>query len=51
MRVKIFYDDGPLARTPEHYKKFFYEWQIKPPSPVHYIPRKGNWGINDKGQV
>ena len=51
MRVKIFVDEGPLARTPEHYKKFFYDWQIKIPAAVHYVPEEGNWKKEEDGSV
>lgn len=39
--VRVFQQDGPLSRVPEHYKKFFWEWKSVPKAPVHYIPKPG----------
>lgn len=31
------------ARLPEAYRKFWNEWKIRKPEPVHYIPEPGKW--------
>lgn len=41
--LRPFQDEGPLARVPEHYKKFFWEWKKGPKAPVHYIPTPGKF--------
>ncbi|RXG69545.1 39S ribosomal protein L28, mitochondrial [Armadillidium vulgare] len=51
MRLFIFLDDGPLSRTPEHYKKFIYDWKVATPSPVHYIPEDGLWKKEENGEM
>ena len=34
---------GIGAELPEAYKKFWREWKIRQPAPVHYIPREGKY--------
>nr|CAG4641292.1 EOG090X0GHI [Eulimnadia texana] len=44
--------NGPLARLPECYKKFYFQWQYGPQTPVHYIPKPGKWERNpESGEV
>lgn len=46
------FSKGVAARLPEAYKKFWNEWKIKEPVPVHYIPEPGKWKRNpDTGEV
>ena len=46
------FSQGVAARLPEAYKKFWDEWQVKQPAPVHYIPEEGKWKRNpDTGEV
>nr|XP_053649219.1 39S ribosomal protein L28, mitochondrial-like [Cherax quadricarinatus] len=47
----VFKKENHLSRVPEHYKKFFWEWQIAPKSPVHYIPKKGSFVKLPSGEV
>lgn len=40
-----------LSRVPEHYKKFYWEWKCTQMSPVHYIPKPGNFEKLPTGEV
>lgn len=43
---------GIGAELPEAYKKFWYEWKIREPVPVHYIKEEGKYKRDEKsGQV
>ncbi|XP_043477979.1 39S ribosomal protein L28, mitochondrial [Leptopilina heterotoma] len=33
---------------PKEYKKFFNEWKLKKPQPIHYIPREGRYYRDEK---
>ncbi|KAJ4450845.1 hypothetical protein ANN_02276 [Periplaneta americana] len=37
------FSNGVAARLPEAYKKFWYEWKVRQPAAVHYIPEPGKW--------
>ncbi|XP_067012370.1 large ribosomal subunit protein bL28m [Anabrus simplex] len=47
------FDPGePGERLPEAYRKFWHEWKVQKPQPVHYIPEPGKWKRNPKtGEV
>lgn len=42
------FDTGLGARLPEAYKKFWYEWKVKEPAAVHYVPKEGMFERDDK---
>lgn len=37
------FSNGVAARLPEAYKKFWNEWKVRRPTPVHFIPEPGKW--------
>ncbi|KAK7863564.1 hypothetical protein R5R35_011187 [Gryllus longicercus] len=56
--IKRFVPDAPFIRgrpgevLPEAYKKFWREWKIQKPKPVHYIAEPGRWKRNpETGEV
>ncbi|XP_050685896.1 39S ribosomal protein L28, mitochondrial-like [Eriocheir sinensis] len=49
--LRPFQQEGPLARVPEHYKKFFWEWKQCPKAPVHYIPTPGKFEKLPNGDI
>lgn len=49
--MKMFQGDNYLSRVPEHYKKFYWQWQVAPRTPVHYIPEEGNFKKLPSGVV
>lgn len=45
-------DCGIYKKLPEEYKKFYREWKLTTPKPVHYIPREGTFYKDEEtGQV
>ena len=34
---------GEGAKLPDAYKKFYTEWKLTEPLPVHYTPEEGKW--------
>ncbi|RZF38535.1 hypothetical protein LSTR_LSTR006130 [Laodelphax striatellus] len=45
-------DSDLYKRLPEAYKKFYKEWRLTLPSPVHYKPKQGKWEKNiNSGQI
>ncbi|XP_042884560.1 39S ribosomal protein L28, mitochondrial-like [Penaeus japonicus] len=49
--LQIFQGKNILSRLPEHYKKFYWEWQKTPKAPVHYVPEEGNWKREPNGEI
>ncbi|XP_037797907.1 39S ribosomal protein L28, mitochondrial-like isoform X2 [Penaeus monodon] len=49
--LQIFQGNNVLARLPEHYKKFYWEWKVAPKAPVHYIPEEGNFKKLPNGEI
>ncbi|KAJ9596969.1 hypothetical protein L9F63_011999 [Diploptera punctata] len=46
------FSEGIASRLPEAYMKFWNEWKVQEPSPVHYIPEPGKWKRNpETGEV
>ena len=41
--IAVFQNNDCLSRVPEHYKKFYWDWQNTTPTPVHYIPTPGKF--------
>ncbi|XP_039280635.1 39S ribosomal protein L28, mitochondrial-like [Nilaparvata lugens] len=44
-------DSDLYKRLPDAYKKFYKEWRMTLPSPVHYVPKQGKWEKNPKTGV
>ncbi|XP_058794736.1 large ribosomal subunit protein bL28m [Phymastichus coffea] len=42
---------GIGAALPESYKKFWKEWKLTTPSPVHYIPEEGRFKKREDGTI
>lgn len=42
---------GIGAELPEEYKKFWKEWKLDRPSPVHYIPKEGKFEKKEDGRM
>ncbi|KAG0728101.1 39S ribosomal protein L28, mitochondrial [Chionoecetes opilio] len=49
--VSVFQKNDYLSRTPEHYKKFYWEWKKVPQTPVHYIPTPGKFEEMPNGDI
>ncbi|XP_071452584.1 large ribosomal subunit protein bL28m isoform X2 [Hetaerina americana] len=45
------YGEELPKRLPEAYKKFWNEWKVKEPTPVHWIPRAEKWIRNPEHGV
>lgn len=41
-------DCGIYKNFPEEYKKFYREWKLTTPKPVHYIPQEGTYYKNEE---
>lgn len=48
LSLKVFNDENEKikSRLPEHYKKFYWEWQHAEKAPVHYIKNKGAFRLS-----
>ncbi|OXU30840.1 hypothetical protein TSAR_012644 [Trichomalopsis sarcophagae] len=45
------WSNGIGAALPEEYKKFWIEWKVLKPAPVHYIPKPGRWEKKPSGDI